>query len=219
LIAKELLSHAIVPLQTSDTGELAVQMMQVNHVRHFPIVNHEKLLGVISEEDTLIHELDEPIGTYRLSYLRPYCFDDEHIFDVMSRLSKLQLSLIPVIDREENYLGVVTLERLLQYFADNFSFSEIGSIVIIESIKNDYSMSEILRLAESEDTKVLSFFVNKVDTTNLVRITVKLNRQDISGFKSALERYGYDVMATFSEHSQVDGLKDRYDSLMSYLNV
>ena len=219
MIAKELLSNSIMPLHTSDTGDMALQMMQVNHVRHFPIVNHEKLLGVISEEDTLIHEVNEAIGTYRLSYLRPYCFDDEHIFDVMSRLSKFQLSLIPVIDREENYLGVVTLESLVQYFADNFSFSEVGSIVIIESLKNDYSMSEILRLAESEDTKVLSFFVNKVENSSLVRITIKLNRQDISGFKSALERYGYDVMATFSEHAQVDGLKERYDSLMSYLNV
>ena len=127
-----MISQTLLPIQTSDTGDEALNMMQVYHVRHLPIVNFEKLLGVISEEDILIHDTKEAIGTYRLSFLRPYCFENEHLFEVMTKMGRLQLTIIPVIDREENYLGVITMEHLLQYFATHFSFSDPGSILVLE---------------------------------------------------------------------------------------
>lgn len=219
MIAKELISQNLFPLQTSDTGEEALQQMQVYHVRHLPIVNHEQMLGVISEDDILIHDVKESIGSYRLSYLRPYAYENEHLFEVMTKMGRLQLTIIPVIDNEENYLGVITMEDILQYFATHFAFSDPGSIIVIESSKGNYSLSQIARIAESEDITILSSFVNTIPDTNKMFITLKLNRQDVSGFKSTLERFGYEVSASFSEMEYQDGLKDRYDALMSYLNV
>ncbi|MFZ1751627.1 MAG: CBS domain-containing protein, partial [Saprospiraceae bacterium] len=156
---------------------------------------------------------------FRLSYLRPFCLENEHIFEVMTKMGRYKLTMIPVIDEKENYLGVITMEDLLQYFATHFSFAENGSIVILESTKGDYSLAAIARIAESEDISILSSFLNTVPDTNRVYITLKLNRQDINVFKASLERFGYDVSATFSEVGYHEGLKDRYDSLMSYLNV
>ncbi|MBK8053213.1 MAG: CBS domain-containing protein [Saprospiraceae bacterium] len=219
MVAKELISQTMFPLQTSDTGEEALQQMQVYHVRHLPIVNHEQLLGVLSEDDILIHNVKESIGSYRLSYLRPYAFDNEHLFEVMTKMGRFQLTMIPVIDNDENFLGVITMEDLLQYFATHFSFSDPGSIIVLESSKGNYSLSQIARIAESEDITILSSFVNNIAGTNQLVVTLKLNRQDVSGFKSTLERFGYDVAASFSELEYHDGLKDRYDALMSYLNV
>ena len=207
------------PLQTSDTGEEALQQMQVYHVRHLPIVNHEQLLGVLAEDDILINDVKESIGSYRLSYLRPYAYENEHLFEVMTKMGRFQLTLIPVIDKEENYLGVITMEDLSQYFPTHFSFSDPGSIVVLESSKGDYSLSQIARIAESEDITILSSFINSIPDSNRLFVTLKLNRQDVSGFKSTLERFGYEVAASFSELEYHDGLKDRYDALMSYLNV
>ncbi|MFZ1751895.1 MAG: CBS domain-containing protein, partial [Saprospiraceae bacterium] len=64
MVARELISQSVFPVQTSDTGEAVINMMQVYHVRHLPIVNHEQLLGVISEEDILIHQIKDPIGSF-----------------------------------------------------------------------------------------------------------------------------------------------------------
>lgn len=193
--------------------------MQVYHVRHLPIVNHEKLLGVVSEEDILIHDTKEAVGTYRLSFLRPFCFESDHLFEVMSKMGRFQLTIIPIIDKDENYLGVVTMEDILHYFAAHYSFADPGSIIVIETSKGNYSLSEIARLAESEDVTILSSFVNAIPDTHRMNITLKLNRQDINAFKASLERFGYEISATFSEVGFHDGLKDRYNALMSYLNV
>ena len=193
--------------------------MQVYHVRHLPIVNHEQLLGVISEEDILIHNTHEAIGTYRLSFLRPFSLENEHLFEVMTKMGRYQLTMIPVIDKQENYLGIITMEELLQYFATHYSFADPGSIIVIESSKGNYSLAEIARIAESDDIIILSSFVNSIPDTSRTHITLKLNRQDINTFKASLERFGYEISATFSELEYHDGMKDRYDALMSYLNI
>ena len=207
------------PVQTSDTGDEVLRMMQVYHVRHLPIVNHVQLLGVVSEEDVLIHDTDEAVGTYRLSFLRPFCFRDEHLFEVMAKMGRFKLTIIPVIDKDETYLGVITMEDLLQYFASYFSFADVGSILVIETSRSHYSLAEIARIAEAEDINILSSFVQSIPDTQRINITLKLNRQDILGLKASLERFGYEVAATYAEVEYSDGLKDRYDSLMSYLNV
>jgi len=219
LVAKEFISQTLFPVQTSDTGEEVLNLMQVYHVRHLPIVNHEQLLGVISEEDILIHNTHEPIGTYRLSFLRPFSLENEHLFEVMTKMGRYQLTMIPVIDKQENYLGIITMEELLQYFATHYSFADPGSIIVIESSKGNYSLAEIARIAESDDIIILSSFVNSIPDTSRTHITLKLNRQDINNFKASLERFGYEISATFSELEYHDGMKDRYDALMSYLNI
>lgn len=219
MIAKELISQTILPVHTSDTGEEVLHMMQVYHVRHLPIVNHEKLLGVISEEDILIHDTNEPIGSYRLSFLRPFAHENDHLFDVMAKIGRFQLTIIPIIDEEENYLGAITMEDLVKILARDFSFAEPGSILVIETTRSHYSLAEVARIAETEDVNILSSFVQAIPDTLRIYITLKLNRQDISAFKASLERFGYEIAATFSEIEYQDGLKERYDSLMSYLNV
>ncbi|MBK9735105.1 MAG: CBS domain-containing protein [Saprospiraceae bacterium] len=219
MIAKELISQSMFPLQTSDTGESALNMMQVYHIRHLPIVNHEQLLGIISEEDILIHDAKEAVGTYRLSFLRPFCMANEHLFEVMTKIGRYKLTVIPVIDQDEKYLGIITMESLLQFFATHFSFADPGSIVVLQSTRVSYSLAEIARIAESEDVTILSSFINYLPDTNKINITLKLNRQDINSLKSTFERFGYEISATYSETDQNEGLKERYDSLMSYLNV
>lgn len=194
-------------------------MMQVYHVRHLPIVNHEQLLGVLSEDDILIHNTEEAIGTYRLTHVRPFCYENEHIFEVMTKLGRSQLTMIPVINGEEGYLGVITMEEVLQYFAQQFSFSDSGSILVLESNKLNYSLSEIARIAESEDVTILSSFISHTPEDPKTYITLKLNRQDITFLKSTFERFGYTVSGSFSDDDFRDDLKERYDAFMSYLSI
>ncbi len=219
MVAKELVSQLVMPLHTSDTGEEALNMMHVYHVKHLPIVNQTQWLGLISEEDILAHDLKEPVGSYRLTLLRPLCRENDHLFEVMARLGKYQLTVIPVVGDDGEYLGLITLESVIQFFASQYAFTEPGSILVIETSKGNYSLAEIARIAESEDITVLSSFVHSVPESTRIFVTLKLNRQAISGFRATLERFGYVVAATFSETSYNDELRERYDALMNYLSV
>ena len=154
MIAKELISEEIVPLRTSDTGEDALAMMSEFHVRHLPIVNGSQLIGLISEDEIFEFDPDESIGSYNLVMAHPFVYDKNHIYEIMRLLNEYKLSLIPVVDKNQTYLGVVTLEDLLKYFAESASFGEHGSVIVLTVNRFNYSLSQIARIVESENTVI-----------------------------------------------------------------
>jgi len=162
MIAGTLISNDIIPLRTSDTGEEALAIMQEFGVRTLPIVNNKQLLGVVSEDDILNYNIDEAVGSYRLSLHRPYVRERDHVFEVMKVLAVEQLTLIPAINDKEEYIGFVTQDDLLQYFAATAAFTEPGSIIVLELQRRDYSLVEIARIVESESANIISSFI----TTN-----------------------------------------------------
>ncbi|NRB62352.1 MAG: CBS domain-containing protein [Saprospiraceae bacterium] len=219
MIAESLISTNILPLQTSDLGSTALEMMGEFYVRHLPIVNNQQLLGLISEDDVLNFDINEAIGSYSLSLIRPYAQKTDHIYELMRLMAQLKLTVIPIVDHDQNYVGVVTLEDLLHFFAHTASFTEPGSILILEVARRDYSLSEIARIVESEQASILNVFLTTDPNSTRIRVTLKINHQQIAGIVATFERFEYDVNASFSESDYMDSLKERYDSLMSYLNV
>ena len=219
MIAGNLISNVIIPLRTSDTGDDALAIMADFYVKHLPIVNNEQLLGTISEDDILENDVQEAVGSYSLSMHRPYVKENDHIYEVMRIMAEYNLTVIPVVDFEDNYKGLIAQDDLLRYFANTGSFKEPGSIIVLEMGKRDYSLSEISRIVESEGATVLSSFI----TTNLdstqVDVTVKVNRQNIQSIIATLQRFEYDIKASFNEVEYLESLQERYDALMSYLNV
>jgi len=220
MIARNLISNLIPPLKTSDTGEQAINWMQEFNVNHLPIVNAEQFLGLISEDDILdMNDLFEPIGNHPLSLFRPFVKENMHIYEVIKVCCELNLSIIPVVDDTENYVGVITLQSLVQFFGTLNGIKENGGIVVLEMNKSDYSMSEISRLIESNDALILSCYVSAHQESTKIEVTLKLNVADLKHVLATFERFNYTVSGSFQEAEYYDQLKDRFDSLMNYLNT
>ena len=219
MIASELVSQILSPLRTSDSGEQALAMMSIYHVKHLPIVNNEKLLGTISEEDVLSGNMDEPIGSYGLSLSRAHVNQHDHLFEVMGKMADHQLTTIPVVDDQTNYLGIITQEELMQFYARSFSFSEPGSILVLEMQKHNYSLAEISRIIEAENIRILSTFLTKSQDSDIVYVTLKISSGESQRAKATLERHEYLVKASFVEKAYIEDLEENYDAFMHYLNV
>jgi signal-transduction protein with cAMP-binding, CBS, and nucleotidyltransferase domain len=220
MYARELISEDIPPLKTSDTGERALAWMDEFRVSHLPIVNNVDFLGLISESDILdFNSSSEPIGGHSLNLSRPYVFDYQHTYDVLKVMSSLKLSVIPVLNDKEQYLGLIHLSTLLQHFAEMASMKESGGLLVLELNSHDYSLSEIARIVESNDAKILSSYISsQIDSTKL-EVTIKINRTDLSAIIQTFNRYNYTIKASFHQSEYVDDLKDRFDSFMSFLNI
>lgn len=219
MIAKTLVSNEIIPLRTSDSGNEALSIMNEFGVRHLPIVNNKQLLGLISEDDILNFDVEEAVGSYRLSTFRPYVKESDHLYEVIKVLSQQKLTLMPVINAEEEYVGLISQEDLIHYFARIGSFTESGSIVVLEVNRRDYSLVEIARIVESEGAAILSSFVTSNLDNLLIDVTLKINRPDLGNIIATFERFEYTIKATFSEEQFNTTIKERYDMLMTYLNI
>jgi len=221
MIAKHLITGSITPLKTSDTGAYALNQMEEFKLSHLPIVNEIDFLGVISESEILaINEPDQPIGTYRLSLTRAYVNEDQHLFEVMKTIASLKLTMLPVLNDKNNYQGMITMSSLCQRLAEMTSINTPGGIIVLEINNNDYSLSEIARIVESNDAKVLSLYITSHPDSTKMEVALKINRIDIGPILQTFFRYNYIVKASWSnEDAYNEDLHERFDSLMNYLNI
>lgn len=189
------------------------------HVRHLPIVNNNEILGLLSEDDVYANNTEEPVGSYGLSIRKAFVKANDHIFELMSLMAEYDLTTVPVVDENDVYIGIITLEDLLHYYASSFSFKEPGSILVLKMNKQDYSLSEIARIIEMENATIIGTFISNIPETTNILVTLKINKQEIAPVVSTLQRYEYEIAGTYTESSYVHLLKDRYDMLVSYLNI
>jgi CBS domain-containing protein len=220
MTAKNLIAHDIPALSLEQTGRDAFHLLSDYHVKHLPVVNGTQLAGILSEEDIFNHKLYEPVGEYDFSMLRHYAVrEQEHIFEVMRVMGENRLTVIPVIDDAGNYVGLISQNDLLRYFATTAAFTETGAVLVLEMSRRDYSMTTIARIIEEEDVKILSAFVTSGSDPEMLELTLKLNRHDLGKAIASLERHEYLVKEQFGGLEYADEMKERFDSFMNYLNL
>ncbi|KPK81916.1 MAG: hypothetical protein AMS27_15065 [Bacteroides sp. SM23_62_1] len=221
MLAKDLLSDIVPALRTSDTGLQALSWMDIFKISHLPIVNNQEFLGLISDQDIYdLNMADEPIGNHKLSLFSPYVYFNQHIFEVIELVSRLNLTVVPVLDKEKKYLGLITQTDLLHHFADLSALSNPGSIIELDLNINDYSLSEIARIVESNDAKILGLYISSPEDSTKMTITIKLNITDITSIVQTFNRFNYDVKASYLQSDEMDDLlNNRYELFMRYLSI
>ena len=184
-----------------------------------PVVKDNILQGMVSEETISSEDPDTLISNVQLDKVYVFVSETDHVFEVLGRLAQNKMTVVPVVDSEGNFAGMISQEDLIKYYANTYSFKEPGAIIVIETTKKGYSLSEISRVIELENAYIISSFITSSPDSEISLLTLKVNQQEISHILSALERYDYKVKASFVEDEYSDDLKDRYNMLMNYLNV
>lgn len=221
MLAKELISDIVTALKTSDTGTQALAWMEVFRIKHLPIVNQRDFLGLISDADIYdLNNPDEPVGNHNLSLEKPYVRENQHIYEVIELLSRLELTLVPVLNQEDQYLGVITQEELTQHFAHLSAMKQPGGIIELELNEYDYSMSEISQIVESNNARILSSYVSSNGVKGKIRVTLKTNLTDLTSVMQTFERYNYSVVSSHMDDEDLDEFyQERFDVFLKYLNT
>lgn len=131
----------LICLQIHDSLAAAMQAMQDGDFRHIPVVNeHMNLLGIVSDRDVLRHlpfagrrplvpdkkfrehlfstgpkntTLEMPlqdIMTRKVEYISPDCT----AIEAVKILRNTKVSSLPVVDKQEKILGIVTVTNLMR---------------------------------------------------------------------------------------------------------
>ena len=218
MMASAFIDPSIVPLKISDSVAVAIDFFKEFSVRQLPVVQDNICIGILSLDEIEEELADIPLLDFiNLSYSFASTYD--HIYEVMRAISEQSVTLFPIIDENNNYLGCITLASLFKNYVNCAAFSQPGSIVVLEMDKKNYSLAEIARIVESENKVILSSLLSSNAESDRLEITLKLNSAQIQKLLSTFERFGYNIKATFDEEDVKDTLKNRYESLMTYLNV
>lgn len=219
MLARELISKIVPPLRPNDEVARALAWMDEFKVSHLPVVDGQDFLGLISEDNILDGEKDDVVLASEKAFQRALVLDSEHIYNVIRKLSATDLSVVAVIDANDNYVGCITLSDLVTKFEELAVINQPGGIIVLNLNKNDYSLAQIAHVVESNQAKVLSSYVFERAETGKLELTLKVNREEVASIIQSLERYDYEVIAYFQESTHLEGLKGRYDELMRYINI
>jgi len=221
MLAIDLISDVIPSLQTSDTGQMALNYMEVFRVSHLPIVNNSQLLGLISDSDIFdMNKADEPIGNHSLSLFSPYVYHHQHIYDVTEIVARLKLTVVPVLSDKDDYIGLISLHDLLQGLAKVTAIEKRGAIIVLEINQHDYSLSQISQIVESNNAKILSLYLSDTNESMKMNVTLKINTSDINSIIQTFNRYNYIILGSWGNNSDIDTLyEERFDAFMRYLNT
>jgi len=220
MIAPYLISDSIPSLQWDDTGEHALMVMQEFNVNQLPVLDGKKYIGlVIMDEIISLKHLSHTLKSLQLPVRKPFAINTAHIFDVMKAALDFNVRVVPVITEENLYLGLISAESCLRAFAVLNSVKDAGAIIELEVPITDYSLTEIARIVEDNESNILCFYTSINQENASVQMTIKVNTTDVNSMVASFERYEYVVKGVYNDVQYTEELKDRYDGLMRYLNI
>ena len=220
MVIEQLISPVVPTLLLSDTGSRALFLMEENNLTQIPLIAEEKYMALVQENDVLDWETPEsPLSKASFLTYRPAVFANGHPYEALRVAHQQNLSIVPVVDNENTYIGAITRDDLLKYITEYSGVDNPGGIIVIELDARDYSLAEIARICESEDAIVIStqLVTNKV--SGKIEVTLKTNRTDLQGLASAFERHNFIVKQVYGEQAHYEDMLDRYNLLMNYINM
>jgi len=217
--ASNLISSSLITLHPDDDGDRALSLMDEIRVNHLAVVRNSFYLGILSEKEILSWDkTDEFIEEHISELSAPSVIGSQHLFDIIQTVEQNSLSIIPVLDEEKHYLGAITNRKLLYTIAKSTAVQSVGGVIVLQMNQNDYSMNEISRIIEENDTKILSSYITSVPNAQKIEITLKLNKIDITAIVKDFDRFDYTIIASYNQDENNDDFLERYESLMRFLN-
>ncbi len=217
--AVKLISSSIIPLLPDDDGNRALELMNLYRVNHLAVVKNDFYLGVVSDKEiNNWNSSDEYIEEHLPNLASPHVIYNQHLFDIIEVLEKNNLSVVPVLDENKQYKGVITNRKLLYTIANSAAIQSVGGVIVLQMNHNDYSLTEISNIIENNDAKILSTYVTSTPESTKMELTIKINKTEITPIIKDLERYEYSIVASYKEDDEDVDFLERYEQLMRFLN-
>ncbi len=216
--ALNLISKSLPSLNRGESAMQVLNLMDELRVNDLPVVENGLFLGLANESDFLNAEVYQGEIQADLDLLNVSVSPDSHVLDVLKVISENDVTVVPVVDEGNNYLGSITSADLLDHLAEMLGVMREGGIIVLQVFERDHSIQQIARIIEENNAKILSLSVVPASEGNL-EMHIKIDLPDLNPILQSLERFNYNVLSKFQASQFDDELKDRYNELMRYLNM
>ena len=219
MLTEKLIDINIIPISKNDSGLRAITIMEQLNINHLPVIDKKKFIGTVSEDDIWnMNNQKSSLGSIINKLNKTHVSIEQDVFEIVKLVNEHNLTMIPVVNNNI-YIGGITHKKIIKSLASIVAMQSDGGVIILEMNKNNYSMTEMAQIIESNNAKILSSYISDHHEKSMLKVTLKLNIKELAPIVQAFERYNYIVTAHYNSGGKSDNLKERYDSLMRYLNI
>ncbi len=202
-----------------DKVSFALQLMEDYDTLHLPVLSEEKYAGMVSKDDLLDADENGLLASLEPHLIKASVKNEEHFLAAVKVLTEMNVSLLAVINNQQELLGVITAADLLRGLSKFVGVADPGGMIVLEMEKKNYSFGEISRLVETNDAYITQLNTSVEPDTGMIIVAIKLNRSEISDIVATFQRYDYHVRYYFGEEQYANEVKENYNHLMAYLNI
>ncbi|GAB6279118.1 MAG TPA: hypothetical protein DCX03_06280 [Bacteroidales bacterium] len=220
MLAKNILNTLILPLEIQQTGYDALNRMDDYRIGQLPVIENEEYFNLIREDEIFEYNLpDMPLKDFTFPSRIPPALAHQHLLEVLKIMAEYKLEVIAVVNEKNVYQGCISLYDILKALYQLDMIKNPGGILVLELNLHDYSLAQIAQILEANDAKVLGLYTISPPDSTQIEVTLKINLLDISPIIATFNRFNYIIKASFGQSEWDDLLRDRYDSLMNFLNI
>lgn len=206
------------PFNSNETINEVQDLFMDFSYSHFPVLENKTYIGSLSREDAETLDPDTKIEANRINLERFFAKSSMNWLDVQELFARNQTNLMPVLDENNKYLGYFEMEEFIRIFHETPFLKEEGGIIVIRKNNNDFSMSQITQIVESNNAKLLGLFISNIENDE-IEITLKTSLGGLNDIIQTFRRFEYLVISHHQEDSYIENLKERSDYLDKYLNI
>ena len=138
--------------------------------------------------------------------------------DVLEVFARNNSNIVPILDDTNKYIGYYEITDVVKFLNGTPFLKEVGGIIIVEKNTNEYSMSQITQIVESNNGKLLGLFISEA-TNDKIQITIKITLGSMNEIIQSFRRYNYEIVSEHNEDNYLNILKERSEYLDKYLNM
>ncbi len=186
---------------------------------HFPIIDDGKLIGMLAQADIIHLTKNESLLSEMQYFFRFYKTDiPDSCIDLIRLFAQHDTDILPITDKNNVYLGYFELDEILRLFYKSPFFKQNSTTLLIEKDSENYSMSEIVQIVESNNITLLGLYISNI-TNNHTQVTLILDTEDVNEVIQSFRRYNYKVLTHNKNDLLIEQFKSRADYLHKYLNI
>lgn len=216
MFIKDYISKDFPCFHLTDSIESARETIEAFGYSHIFIKKSHLFYGAIAkdflyEEEGTLKNLEHQVERFAI-------LEDNNIMDSIRLFYTFNANVIPVINKNEKYLGYTCCDDVFQTFSKYPLFSETGAILTVETPARKYSMTEIANIVESNNSKFYGGFISFM-SDEVIHVTIKISNENLSSIDATFDRYDYRIVEKYYSDEKTDLFKDRLGFLQKFIEI
>lgn len=205
MLVKEIMTQNVITVSPNTNIFEALVLIDQHRIRHLPVVQDEKLVGIVSDRDlrdvkpsTLESENIDLLKSIKVEQIMKTNVVTAHPLDAVDEAAALlyrnRIGSLPVINGGK-VVGIVTHGDLIRALVELMGVDTPGSLIIIEFLDRPGVLADVAEIMKRMNININSVFLRKVkDKPGFSTLTLRVATMVPDGIVSEIRKVGFKVL-------------------------
>ena len=196
----EWMERELITIDRNTTIQEAISLMKKHSIRHLPVIEEGRLVGLVTEGDmrqVFVASLIEELSIDDVMIKDPITVKvDAEIDDAARVIHYNKIGGLPVVDEDQGLLGIITVADIMAAFIELMGVLKSSSRIDIVLGQDPEAFEEVSRIIISNGGKIISVGMLPQSDRKKNIYFFRLEKHRIGKIVDALGKAGYRVIAS-----------------------